>query len=87
MVDELKLKIIGSNGDRLRLAFCDYAYAKAAETPQGDTQSVVRAETFCFDPLTLRVWNDKDLAVGKDSIYIEDEDLYFFGTVFSSHGT
>ena len=44
-------------------------------------------ETFGLDTVTVGVWDDEDLTVGEDAVYVEDEDFDVPGAGFSGHST
>jgi hypothetical protein len=85
LVDELELEIVGADGYGLGVALGDDADAEAAETPEGDAKAVVRGETLGLNAMAFCVGDDEDLAVGEDTVYVEDEDFDVFGAGFSGH--
>jgi hypothetical protein len=88
LVDELEFEVVGADGDGAGLALGDDADAESAEAGEGDAKAVVCGEALCFDAFGLggRGFRDnKDLAVGEDAVYVEDEDFNLAGAVFRSH--
>src|SRR5260370_5805256 len=85
LVDELKLQVVGADGHGLRVAFGDNADAEARQAAEGNAEAVVGGEALGFDSLPVRAGDDEDLAVGEDSVYVEDEDFDFSGEIFRGH--
>jgi hypothetical protein len=85
LVDELELEIVGTDRYGLGVALGDDADAEAAETAQGDAKTVVGREALCFDAMTFGVWNDEDLTVSEDAVYVKDKDFYVFSPGFCGH--
>jgi len=94
LVDELEFEVLGADGDGGGLALGDEADAQAAETGESDSEAVVGGEALEFEAgvfavgtrLAVVFREEEELAVGEDSIDVEDEDFDAAGAVFRGEG-
>ena len=90
LVYELELEVLGANRNCGRLALGDDADPKAAEACERNPQAVMCSESFYLKAMAFAVEaglavifrDEEELAVGEDSIDVEDEDFDAAGAVF-----
>ena len=90
LVNKLQAQIAGADGDGSRLTLGDEADAQAAQTRDVDAEAVVRGEAFELQAVRLTVGaglavvfrKEVELAVGKNSIDVEEDDFDAAGAVF-----
>jgi hypothetical protein len=86
LVDELELEVACAQGDGRGLSLGDEADAQASETGERDAEAVVGGEAFEFETVLTSVeaglGKEVELAVGEDTIDVEEQDLDAAGAIF-----
>jgi hypothetical protein len=86
LVDKLEPEVVGADGNSGGFALGNQADAQATEARESDAEAIVCGEAFDFEAelpaVRAGLGNEEKLAVGENSIDVEDEDFDAAGAVF-----